>query len=80
MDSNQSFNNRADITDGDNQIQDCSDHECCGERLAFAMKDKYHEFSIGLSTILHCLAVAEQEGYVPKLPNGWWSTVMSDDD
>jgi hypothetical protein len=39
------------------------------------MKDKQHEFSIGLRTILYCLTIAEKEGYVPKLPADWWELV-----
>jgi hypothetical protein len=39
------------------------------------MKDNYHEFSIGLSTILSCLAMAEKEGAVPKIPYEWWSLI-----
>ena len=36
------------------------------------MKDNFHEFSIGLKTILSCLAMAEKEGAVPKIPYEWW--------
>ena len=49
--------------------------ENCCEELTFAMCDKYHEFSLGLSVVLRCLAVAEKEGCVPKLPMDWWDTL-----
>ena len=45
------------------------------EDYLFMMKDNYHEFSIGLSTILSCLAMAEKEGAVPKIPYEWWSLI-----
>ncbi|VXC22931.1 conserved hypothetical protein [Pseudomonas sp. 8Z] len=51
------------------------EHACphCEEELLFAMRDKYHDFSLGLSVVLQCLLVAEQNGYVPKLPDEWWT-------
>lgn len=52
--------------------QDEADCEKCGEYLVFAMRDKYHEFSMSLYTVLQCLSVAEKEGCVPKLPDEWW--------
>lgn len=50
------------------KIKDHTDCQECGEDYLFMMKDNYHEFSIGLSTILSCLAMAEKEGAVPKIP------------
>lgn len=50
----------------------------CDEPLVFGLKDKYHEFSIGLSTVLQLLLVAEKQGYVPKLPNEWVIQVIND--
>lgn len=44
----------------------------CDDPLLFAMRDNYHEFSMGLLTILQCLSLAEKEGYVPSLPEAWW--------
>lgn len=46
--------------------------QSCGESLVFGMKDNYHEFSLGLSTVLECLFVAENQGHLPKLPEEWW--------
>lgn len=40
--------------------------------MVFAMQDKHHQFTLGLSTILECLHAAEQEGAVPRLPEDWW--------
>lgn len=54
------------------RIQDVTDREDSLEELVFAMRDHSHEFSLGLSTILRCLAIAEKEGYVPQLPSDWW--------
>ncbi|GHU89677.1 hypothetical protein FACS1894202_08280 [Clostridia bacterium] len=51
---------------------DVSESDCCEEELLFGMRDKYHEFSIGLSTVLTCLKFAESEGRVPPLPVNWW--------
>jgi hypothetical protein len=65
--------NRAALDIGAEEIaKDCTGFECCKEELVFAMRDNYHAFSIGLLTILDCLKMAEQGGYVPKLPEGWW--------
>lgn len=69
------YTNRAMFIKGKDGVQDCTDFECCSENLVFAMKDNYHAFSIGLTTILECLAVAEKEGYVPRLPDAWWVQV-----
>lgn len=49
--------------------------QVCDETMVFAMRDNYHEFSIGLSTILECLQAAEAEGFVPPLPAEWWFAV-----
>lgn len=46
--------------------------EHCDDPLSFAMRDNYHEFSMGLFTVLQCLRLAETEGHVPLLPEDWW--------
>lgn len=71
------YQNRAAPEEGSDACRDVTDCEDCLEELVFAMKDKHHEFSIGLSTILYCLAIAEKEGYVPRLPPEWWEQVRS---
>ncbi len=69
------YENRALQTDPDKAEQvNCLD---CNEELAFAMRDKHHEFSIGLRTVLQCLRLAEQEGNVPPLPIEWWNKIAS---
>lgn len=44
----------------------------CDEYMVFAMQDKHHQFTLGLSTLLECLYIAEKEGAVPQLPDQWW--------
>ena len=48
----------------------------CEDHLVFAMSDKYHEFSLGLTTVLNCLQIAEQKGHVPPLPDEWWILII----
>lgn len=57
----------------DNGIKDNSDNLCCDELYLFDMQDNYHEFSIGLTTVLDMLAMAEAAGAVPKLSPEWWN-------
>ncbi|HBT96969.1 MAG TPA: hypothetical protein DEB25_04705 [Desulfobulbaceae bacterium] len=51
--------------------------QCCNNQLLFAMRDNYHEFTLGITTILECLLSAVEHGAVPELPDGWWSEVMN---
>jgi hypothetical protein len=51
--------------------------EECTEEYLFKMRDNYHEFSIGLTTILSCLALAQGEGALPELPADWWSKAIN---
>ncbi|MGC7559835.1 hypothetical protein [Pasteurella sp. PK-2025] len=44
----------------------------CDEVIVFALQDNYHQFSIGISTILECLKFAELRGAIPPLPETWW--------
>ncbi|MEM5767942.1 MAG: hypothetical protein AAGU32_06595 [Bacillota bacterium] len=69
------YENRAVLEDRPNPFQDVTDTSCCLEELVFAMQDNHHTFSMGLSTVLSCLAIAEKEGYVPKLPYEWWASL-----
>ena len=66
------LNNNATLQDGETPYTDNREFECCEDEVLFAMRDKHHEFSIGLSTIIQCLKISEKEGYVPKLPYHWW--------
>lgn len=49
----------------------------CFESTVFLMKDKDHEFSVGLSTILQCVEFAIKQGQLPKLPDSWCSSIGS---
>ena len=60
------FFNRADIKDSEQIV--CQD---CFERVVFMLRDKDHEFSIGLSTVLECVMFAIKNGDLPKLPSSW---------
>ncbi len=64
------FSNRAEVKDAEETL--C---ESCCERVVFHLKDKDHEFSMGLSTVWQCLAFAVKNGDLPKLPRRWVSMV-----
>ncbi|MBQ4132968.1 MAG: hypothetical protein IJD04_04445 [Desulfovibrionaceae bacterium] len=65
--------NEARLRDGESGLQ-TQENSCdyCNNPILFAMQDNYHQFSMGLITILQCLKLAEDEGHVPKLPGDWW--------
>lgn len=44
--------------------------DCCDD-VVFILKDKHHEFSLSLATLLQCLKLAEEQGLVPELPERW---------
>lgn len=52
--------------------------ENCFEQVVFMLKDKDHEFSMGLSTVLDCLAFAVKNGDLPKLPLSWVNAVYDE--
>ena len=58
------------------RLQDTTPQKCscsrCEEDLLFGMRDKFHQFSVPLTTVLECLDIAEHQGYVPPLPADWW--------
>ena len=70
MNKESCFKNRAHPVN--KETTDVTDCDTCNETLVFSMKDNYHEFSLGLRTVLECLSIAEKEGYVPPLPPEWW--------
>lgn len=70
MSNHEIFENRAAVSK--ETLTNCMDYSCCREECVFALKDKHHEFSLGLTTILELLAIAEKEDFVPKLPPEWW--------
>ena len=49
----------------------------CDGVLLFAMRDRHHAFTLDLETVLACLAMAEAEGEVPRLPASWWQLVRN---
>ena len=76
MDEKKVFENRAGLSSEDSSITDNS-CEHCDEPLLFAMQDNYHQFSMGLFTVLNCLKLAEADGAVPKLPPDWWISLAN---
>ncbi|MDO5399176.1 MAG: hypothetical protein Q4G33_14760 [bacterium] len=46
-----------------------------GESAVFLLRDKNHEFTIGVNDVLQCIRYAEERGAVPKLPDGWWDNL-----
>lgn len=52
-----------------------ADGQCCGNHLIFALRDRHHDFSLGIDTVLQCLRFAEQQGAIPELPADWWIAV-----
>ncbi len=51
--------------------------QCCDEPLLFAMRDNFHAFSMPLTTIMGCVAIAEARGILPPLPESWWIEVQN---
>ena len=49
--------------------------ENCFEKAVFLLKDKDHEFSMGLTTVLQCLEFAIKNSILPKLPMSWCADV-----
>lgn len=64
------FFNRAEVENAERVVCDN-----CFEHIVFMLKDNNHEFSVGLSTILECLAFAISNGDLPKLPLSWLTDV-----
>ena len=65
------FFNRAEVENADQIVCDN-----CFEEIVFMLRDSYgHEFSLGLTTVLDCLAFAVNGGNLPKLPVSWLSDV-----
>ncbi|WP_428947206.1 hypothetical protein ACQUQQ_00760 [Acidithiobacillus ferrooxidans] len=70
MDHEAILGNRAALARADAQHYSVNEEE-----MVFALQDQHHKFSMGLSTILQCLRMAEREGGVPNLPSDWWIQV-----
>lgn len=60
MKNKEIYETRAQLQNGVDVAQDCTDFECCREELVFAMQDNAHQFSLGLYTVLN-------KGSIPKL-------------
>ncbi len=47
-----------------------TENQCpnCDEPLVFALKDKYHEFSMGLSTVLQLFLLQKKKGMYQNCP------------
>ena len=71
---NRILENRASVCESEATETVCP---ACDELLVFAMRDAQHEFSIGLITILECVALAEKRGHVPRLPQEWWNQLCT---
>lgn len=65
------FFNRADVKSAERMVCDK-----CFEHIIFMLEDsKQHKFSLGLKTILECVAFAIENGDLPKLPTSWLDDV-----
>lgn len=63
-----------------NEIEDNDDleHIICNngsEQAIFLMRDKDHEFTLGLTSVLECIGFAVKNGDLPKLPKDWCDKV-----
>jgi hypothetical protein len=68
MSEQEIFENR--ITDFKCEENDCE--ECC-ESVVFALRDnKGNNFSMGVKTMIECLAAAIENNAAPKIPAAWW--------
>ena len=65
------FFNRAEVEDAERVICDN-----CFEHAVFFLRDSQgREFSLGLLTVLDCVAFAISQGELPKLPSSWLNDV-----
>ncbi|MHB0818499.1 hypothetical protein ACYCFK_09485 [Stutzerimonas stutzeri] len=72
MDHEKVLQNRASLASDE---VSATEGQCCANYLIFALKDKHHEFSLGITTVLECLRFAESQGAIPELPDEWWIAV-----
>ena len=72
----ETFANRAKFIPGQENFtkQTC---ECCYDRIVFALSSNDAHFTVGISTILECLSVAEKEGAIPPIGSDWWIGVKN---
>jgi hypothetical protein len=69
-DHSQILQNRADL--GGARLPQCAEQE---PDLIFALKQGETEFSVNLKTLVDCLQIAEQQGYLPTIDTEWWLNV-----
>jgi len=70
------FEKRAEFIANSQIIQEC---EICDEPIIFALATKNGEnFSVGLTTILECLKIAEKEYHIPPIDSKFWLAVKND--
>ncbi|OLU25665.1 hypothetical protein BVH03_17650 [Pseudomonas sp. PA15(2017)] len=72
MNHDEILENRAELSS--EPVQETSG-QCCDNHLIFALRDRHHDFSLGISTVLECLRFAEAQGAIPALPEDWWIAV-----
>ncbi len=60
------------------QQEDAKKISCptCDETLVFGMRDSQHDFSLGLLTVLECIAIAEKHEQVPPISQKWWDQIF----
>jgi hypothetical protein len=69
------LNNRAKLQQAAEKTECCAK---CDNPVVFLLRDNYHEFTLGLDTVLQCLHFVEEQGAVPPIPWGWWYQIQSD--
>ena len=69
--------NHQEMNDRRVSLEEAEEMVCnrCDERVIFHLRDKDHEFTMGLSTVLECLMFAVEQGDLPKLPLSWCTDV-----
>lgn len=65
----EAFNNRAELQQAAEKEEFCAK---CDNPIVFRLRDNYHEFTLGLNTVLQCLHFAEEQGAIPPIPEDWW--------
>ncbi|GAB1660365.1 TPA: hypothetical protein ACK3JP_002337 [Mannheimia haemolytica] len=63
------LHNRAELQQAVEKEEFCAK---CDNSVVFHLRDNYHEFTLGLDTILQCLHFAEEKGAIPPIPEDWW--------
>lgn len=56
-------------------IEDHTECQECSEDYIFLMQDNNGKFTLGLQTILECLAIAQEVNAIPEIPSEWWNRI-----